>query len=155
MSRYAENTTVSIEKSKGEIEQTLRRYGADQFMSGWDQEQAMIGFVMEGRHVRFILPMPSRSDFEQTDTGRERNPSAIDKHWEQAQRSSWRALNLVIKAKLESVDAGIFTFEQEFLPHILLPNGQTVGDFMTPQIESAYSIGQMPALLPAEHGGGE
>ena len=76
----------------------------------------------------------------------------MDKAWEQAQRSAWRALNLVIKAKLESVKAGIFTFEQEFLPHILLPNGQTVGEFMVPQIETAYQGGQMPPLLAAAGG---
>jgi hypothetical protein len=31
MSRYAENTSVSIEKSKGEIERTLVKYGATKF----------------------------------------------------------------------------------------------------------------------------
>ena len=30
MSRYAQNTAVSSERSKAEIESTLRRYGADQ-----------------------------------------------------------------------------------------------------------------------------
>ena len=36
--------------------------------------------------------------------------------WEQACRQRWRALALVIKAKLEAIDAEISTFEEEFLP---------------------------------------
>ena len=68
MSRFAETTTVPIERSKAEIEKTLRRYGAEQFVSGWDQKRAMIGFRMEGRHVQFVLPMPSREKYQQTET---------------------------------------------------------------------------------------
>lgn len=38
MSRYAENTSVSSDRSRAEIEQILARYGAEQFMYGWDRE---------------------------------------------------------------------------------------------------------------------
>ena len=41
-------------------------------------------------------------------------------------RQRWRALNLAIKAKLEAVESGIVTFDQEFLAHIVGPSGQTV-----------------------------
>ena len=58
MSRYAENTSVSAEKSRAEIETTLRRYGATGFMSGWQDLQAQVGFMMKNRQVRFVLPMP-------------------------------------------------------------------------------------------------
>ena len=68
--------------------------------------------------------------------------------WEQACRSKWRSLYLVIKAKLEAVDSGISTIEREFFYDIVLPNGKTVGEFMGPQIEEAYTTGEMPALLP-------
>jgi hypothetical protein len=61
----------------------------------------------------------------------------------------WRALALVIKAKLEAVAAGITTVEQEFLAHIVLPDGHTtVGTWMAPQLAAAYDAGTMPALLP-------
>jgi hypothetical protein len=39
VSRYAENTSVSVESSRGEIERTLQRYGAASFAYGWDQER--------------------------------------------------------------------------------------------------------------------
>ena len=59
----------------------------------------------------------------------------------------WRALLLVVKAKLEAVEAEIATFEEEFLPHIVLPNGRTVGEMALPEIERAYQGGRTPALL--------
>jgi len=147
---YAENTTVSTEKSRAEIERTLQRYGADQFMYGWDNDRAMIGFRMANKQIRFVLPMPDRNDerFTHTATGRLRKEGAAYKEWEQACRQKWRALALVIKAKLEAVESGIAVFEDEFMANIVLPDGSTVSDFMLPQIEAAYRGGTMPAMLP-------
>jgi hypothetical protein len=34
------------------------------------------------------------------------------------------------------------------MAHIVLPNGQTVGECMVPQISAAYETGRMPRLLP-------
>jgi len=55
---------------------------------------------------------------------------------------------LVIKAKLEAVETGITTFQDEFLAHIMLPDGSTVSEFVGPQLEIAYENGEMPRLLP-------
>jgi hypothetical protein len=33
------------------------------------------------------------------------------------------------------------------MAHIVLPNGGTVGEFMTPQIQRAYETGGMPELI--------
>lgn len=152
MSRYAQNTSVSVEKSKAEIESILSRYGASEFATGWDKSRAMIGFSINGRHVRFILPLPNRNDDEFLKHSRGyRTEDAAYRMWEQACRQRWRAMCLCIKAKLEAVEAveaEITTFEEEFLAHIVLPNGNTVGQFMVPQIESAYETGEMPKLLP-------
>lgn len=155
MSRYAQQTTVSSDKSRTEIERILARYGADGFLYGWGDEKAMIGFRMNGRQVKFLLPMPDRGDREFTHTperGLMRSTAQAEAAYEQAVRQRWRALALVIKAKLEAVEAGITVFEDEFLAHIVLPDGQTVGQVMLPQIESAYRTGKMPPLLPY-HGG--
>lgn len=150
MSRYAEDTTVSTEKSRAEIEATLTRYGADQFMYGWDQEQAVVQFRMAGRHVRFLLPLPDKNDdeFRMTPAKKyERSPTDQLKAWEQACRQRWRALALVVKAKLEAVETGITTFDDEFMAHLVLPDGSTVGQFMGPQIAAAYDHGTMPSML--------
>jgi hypothetical protein len=151
MTRYAENTSVPSERSKAEIERLLARYGATDFMSGWDQRRAVVGFAMAHRRVQFVLTMPDRTSAEFTRTSarkRVRSTTQAEAAYEQAVRQRWRALALVIKAKLEAVETGIATFEEEFLAHILLPNGRTVGEFMLPQIDIAYTRGTMPPLLP-------
>lgn len=146
MSRYAESTTVAAEASRAEIERTIRRYGADSFMYGYSGTQAAVQFAVDGRHVKFVLEMPDPDDdeFVLTPTGRERSEAQADKAWEQATRQRWRALALVIKAKLEAVEAGITVFDAEFLAHIILPDGSMVGDRVQPLVEEAYLTGQQP-----------
>jgi hypothetical protein len=152
VSRYAANTEVTSDKSRTEIERTLVRYGADQFAYGWANEQAMIGFRAHDRQVRFMLPLPDRNDdeFQFTPTKRDRRSvDAAEREWEKACRQRWRALALVVKAKLEAVESGITEFEDEFLAHIVLPDGSTAGQWMRPQIAEAYDRGLMPSMLPA------
>ena len=151
MTRYAENTSVPSDKSRAEIERTLTRYGAERFLYGWEADYAVIGFTMLDRQVKFLLPLPDRNDHDFTHTperGNARSAPQAAAQYEQAVRQRWRALALVIKAKLEAVESGINEFEDEFLAHIVLPNGQTVGTFMRPQIAHAYEHGDMPKLLP-------
>ena len=148
MSIYAPNTTVSEEKSRVEIEQTLKKYGADQFVYGSDQEMAFILFRMNEKQVRFIVKYPKFDDFKFTPTRQRRSPDSQKSAWEQAKRSSWRVLLLVIKAKLEAVESKIVSFEEEFMANIMLPNRLTVGEYLLPQIEQAYIDGKMPPLLP-------
>lgn len=148
--RYAENTQVSSDRSRAEIEKTLRRYGATAFAYGWDTEAATLMFEIANRRVMFRLPMPDPSDkaFTLTPTRKARSSSAAEAAYEQAVRQRWRALALVIKAKLEAVAAGITTVEQEFLAHIVLPDGRTVGQHTQPVIAAAYETGEMRPMLP-------
>ncbi len=149
MGRYAEKTSVSSEKSRMEIERTLMRYGATAFMYGTQATAAMIAFEVENRRLKFELPLPDREDFQRTPANQTwRTEEGTDKAWEQGCRQRWRALALVIKAKLEAVETGITEFEEEFLAHIVLPDGKTVGQFVLPQVAIAYETGQMPPMLP-------
>lgn len=152
MPTYAKDTNVASETSRLDIEKTLIRYGAEQFAYATASGKAMIGFTMHGRQVRFILPLPPQSNFRQTPTGRDRTEKSQYDAWEQACRQRWRALLLVIKAKLEATECGISTFESEFLANIVLPDGTTAGEFMLPQIAEAYKSGTMPAMLPMLEG---
>lgn len=150
MGLYASDTSVPSERSKAEIERTLQRYGAEEFASGWDKTRAVVMFRMNDRRIRFYLPMPNRDDYRVSPGGMTRySEAAIDNAWEQAKRQRWRALALAIKAKLEAVASGITTFEEEFMAHVIMPNGKNFGDWATPQIETAYKDKKMPPLLGA------
>jgi hypothetical protein len=153
MSRYAANTEVSSSRSRDEIERTLERYGADQFLYGWRDTNAVVGFRMKDRHVRFVLPLPAKTDKAFTEYESRgklwlRTDEAARKLYEQAVRQRWRALALVIKAKLEAVETGISEFEDEFMANIVLPNGRTVSEEVRPRIATAYESGEMPPMLP-------
>jgi hypothetical protein len=145
--KFAEKTRVPVDRSKNEIEHLVERYGADRFTSGWDKDFAVVQFEMRDRRVKFVLPLPPLEHYEQTKGGRARSPRFVRDAHQQGTRSRWRALALVIKAKLEAVESGVSTFEQEFGMVTVLPNGQTVGERIAGQIEESYRTQKMPPLL--------
>lgn len=129
--RFAARTKVPVSTSRNEIETTLKRYGADAFAYGSDKGRAMVAFRAHGRFLKMTMPIPPGSGNQDTQEARQR----------------WRALLLVIKAKLEAVASGIVTFDQEFLPWVVLPDGSTVSDWAEPQLKLAYEKGEMPTAL--------
>lgn len=145
--KYAKNTSVSVDKSKAELEWLLSRYGATEFAYATNQKKAMIGFVMHGRKIQMTLPLPDPGRFTRSESGRERTKEAAMQHWEQACRSLWRSLVLIVKAKLEGIAAGIVSMDEEFLSYTALPNGQTIGDVLSPQIQSIVDSGKITPLL--------
>ena len=120
---------VPVEKTRFEIEAMMRKRGADQFFSGGMEDKAALAFRLNGRHLRFMLPLGPKLTAQQ-------------------HHSRWRALYLVIKARLQAIDLGIMTIEDAFLGETVLPDKQTVAEYMAPHIEAAYATGQMPKLLP-------
>lgn len=152
MAKFAENTTVPVEKSRAEIEKLITRYGATStaFMNAKGQGRAIVAFEANGRRIMFELKLPDVTEKRFQRDGRGSVLSAdkrLDK-WEQACRQSWRALALVIKAKLEAVESGITSFEKEFYAHIVLPGGMTVYDATKDNVDLVYKSGQITALLP-------
>lgn len=132
--RFAERTSVPVGKTKSDIEDLLRKHGATQTFTGTDSDSQMLhcGFAIEGRHVKL------------------RATTANGKgSTEQKERQAWRALLLLVKAKLEIIAMGYTTFEVEFLANLVLPNGQTVADDVLPKVAKAYESGKMPNLLPS------
>lgn len=150
--KYAARTEVPESQSRNEIERTLTRFGATAFAYGWsaDHARAQVAFELTGRRVRFEIPLPDRSDrqFTHDGNGRRRTEAGIRTAYDQEIRRLWRSLLLVIKAKLEAVATGIVTAEEEFLAHVVLPDGSTVGQWVEPQLAAIYGRGEMPALLP-------
>ena len=148
---YARKTSVSIAHTRNEVVETLERYGADGFGYAQEDNLAIVIFSMGGRRFRMDLQLPEPEGFRYTNHSppRERNEKARQEAYDQACRQRWRALLLVIKAKLEAISAGISTVEAEFLANIVLPDNTTAGDWLLPQIERAYQQGDMPPLLPA------
>ena len=133
---FAEKTKVPVAQTRAEIEALLHRCGCTQYATAVDylSQQARVQFRAQDRIVRFELVLPNSAKLR-------------GDRLDQETRRVWRALLLVIKAKLEAVENRITSFEEEFLAHIVLPNDATVGTVLAPIIAEAYARGRMPQAL--------
>lgn len=146
---YADGTKVPAGQSRLEIEKTVINYKASNFWYGSDENKAMIAFVINGRRIKFVLPMPDPEKYKYR-PGKKvvlRSPGELQNVLDQSVRQRWRALALAIKAKLETVASGISTFEVEFMPYTVMPDGSTASEHYLPQIAKALEGKRMPPLL--------
>ena len=139
MTQYAKNTSVSVDRSKAEIERTLDRYGVDAFFYSKSASGAGIGFTFKGRTIKLNVPLPDRKEYRDNKTG--------EANWEKECRRLWRVLLLRIKGDLEAVESGLITFEDVFLAQTCLPDGSTVGQVIQEKINLMVTDGRMPKLL--------
>ncbi len=128
MTRYAAKTKVPVDKTRLEIERLVKRYGAKGFVAGWQGQTARVEFLCAARHIRLSVTVPPA---------------------EQEARQKWRALLLLVKAKLSSVEAKIASFEEAFVGDIVMPDGRTVWESAREPIRIAYDTGKPVALLEA------
>ncbi|HMM95354.1 hypothetical protein [Phycicoccus sp.] len=145
--RYADGTTVSVSSSQSEIRKTLTAYGATGFAFGQDENRYLVMFRAHDRNVRFAVPAPTLDDVARTPAGKNRTTVQREAALIAEEKRLWRCLALAIKAKLEVVQSGIATFEDEFLHATVLPSGRTVGEEVAPLVEQAYVEGRMPSEL--------
>lgn len=131
--RYAQNTKVPVSRSEQEVRRILRNAGADSLVFAEDSKLgvSVVQFSIEERIVRLNVFSPKDGD-------------------ERELRRRWRALVLILKAKLEIIASGDSTVDREFLADILLPGGVVVGDKAIPRIEESYRTGEAPRFLLPE-----
>ena len=135
MAKYAKNTAVTIEKSKVQIQLLLTKWGIDHFYFGTSPRGDGIGFAFAERTYKMNVPTPESNGL-------------TDKQYEQAKRQRWRILYMSLKMKLEEIDAGCISFEDQFLAMMCLPDGSTVSNFMSlPENVTRLQETKMPLLL--------
>ena len=157
---YATGTKVDTGRSRVEIERTLERFGATGFMFARDDDEQVfiVGFRREGRGYRFVLAMVDRETFRfnkprysYQEHGAQRAENTIDKMTDQETKRRWRSLANFVKATLDATDTGIIDFDTAMLPHLVLPDGRTMAQAITPQVDAALQ-GKNPNIslaLPA------
>jgi len=148
MTKYATGTSVPAKVTKAEIEALLEDRGATAIGTLSQGQHVAILFELNERRVKLTLALPAESDFRFTPgRGIERSAAQRRAAYEAEVRRLWRALLLVLKAKFAAIDDGISSFDREFMPDIVLPNDQTVGQWLLPQVERAYQSLTMPPFL--------
>jgi hypothetical protein len=135
---YAKGTKTEIGTTETQIKKMLQKAGAEAIAFMEERSRAIIAFHLNGRAIRFNLPLPQRDQFTHSNYGargmQPNKPSTIDNLWMQANRERWRQLHLCIKAKLESVEQNIELFDDAFLSQIVMPDGETIGEKVKPQM---------------------
>lgn len=147
---YARGTQVSVDRSQDEIKTLLRRRGATEFITREALDEVAIGFVLRGVRFAMTIPLPSPDDraFHRTPArGHVRSKTQAQKAYEDEVRRRHRSLVAVIKAKLVAIEDRVSTFEKEFLPWAVLPDGQTVGDRLAPMLTEAMERGDGVLML--------
>lgn len=154
-STYAKGTEVTVARSRDDLERLLKARGATGFMFGWEEgnDNYVVAFRLADRLIRLTVPRPWPGDHQRTPTGRRRTERSAGQLAEAEERRRWRSLLLVIKARLVAVDDGVETLETAFLPWVVLPNGQTIAQWLGPQLDTVYATQVMPALLPGAAAG--
>lgn len=136
MANYAKYTKVSITKTKMDIQRLLKSWGIDEFFFGTSPRGDGIGFRYEGKIYKRNVTLPEKA----WDTSNTR--------YEQLKRQRWRILYMSLKMKLEEIDDGGISFEDQFLAMMCLPDGSSVADFMKlPENIARLEKTEMPKLL--------
>ena len=150
---YAKGTKVSPSKTELEIRQALCEFGVVDvaLLTAGSTRSAAVLFVLDKRQYRLRVPLPDPDDSEFTQTTHKRPRKLPEgqrrQRVEQATKERWRALLLLVKAKLQAIRLGVTTFESEFLGSVTLtPDGQTVADFLLPRLAQAIEKNQLPQL---------
>lgn len=126
--RYAEDTSVPVGRSQQQIRDMLKRIDADGFLFGDADGRVMVQFRTHGRVARIVQPLPD--DRPQTE------------------RMIWRHILLLVTARVTEIQNEMLTFDEAFMPHLMLPDGSTFRDTALPAISQTYETGEMPALMP-------
>ena len=138
MKAYQQSQTP-VAKSQEEIRRILSKYGADgvQFSEDWKQMLLEVRFIYTVEKiqysVKFRVPIPKAQGH--SEAGRPRSATQLQKLQEQYERGIWRAVFWAIKARMESVDFGIETFQEAFLSHFEIPGTEKqIGDVLIPRL---------------------
>lgn len=135
MARYAKNTSVPMARSKQKIEELLVSYGIEESFFGRSPRGDGVGWKYKGKVYKLSVPVPSRDE-------------KTEKQYEQELRQRWRILYMSMKMKFEEIDAGVISFEDQFLAQMSLPDGTTVADFMKlPENLTRLEKTKIPKLL--------
>ena len=137
MSKFAENTTVSAEKSRAEIETLLRKHSIHDIAVMSMQGHSVIAFQRGTVSYRLSIAAinPDAHEFTHTRQNWLRSDSDKERLIAQENRRRWRAMLLVLKGKLVAAADGVVTFEQEFLAYAITADKRTVGEIIIPQLE--------------------
>lgn len=126
----ATKSEVSVDKSVAQIKKLVMQFGASGFSTSEDYQKGIstITFVLNtavGQHVPVRIPVDVNRVYKALYADKplpwSRNADTMKRNrMEQASRTAWRNVNLLVEAALSSVSLGVQTIEDVFLAHTLV-----------------------------------
>ncbi len=160
MRRYAEDTRVAIGRTRDQIMELLRRWGAEgaAWFDHWDCDEAELQFKFSridpgGKSAsaylaRFRIKVEAEADIKRRCTGRRGFAQGrYDKEMADRGRREHRVLYLWLKAAFEAVEEKIIPVEAIFLPFLVAHDGRTVYETAIPLMPKLFA-GTAARLLP-------
>lgn len=130
--RYAEGTTVAVEKTQDEIRSLLRKHGATHFALGDGPTGAQIEFHWAGQAFRFSVAIP-------TEPPRKLRVSQWDRYYAQQRQAAidaeyrrmWRARLIWLKSVLEfGASEGGKALEDALMAYMVAADGRTMSELV-------------------------
>lgn len=113
-----------------EVERILRRFGCSNFglMSDWERGLTMIAFTWRDRRVQMEASWKGYAAMwlkqNPWNPKRKRNPKEHERYaMERGELAVPSILRDWIKGNVTALECGVMTFEEMFMPHMLLPDG--------------------------------
>lgn len=132
--RYAEGTTVPVEKSVEDLRRLAERYDADEFTYAISPRQGAVMFRLDGVPLRYDVAFPVDTNL---------SVRQAEAEW----RRRWRVVLLKAKGQFEAHLDGEESVTRAFLANVMLPDGSTVGDHVDREgVTAAFEGGFLPAL---------
>lgn len=117
-------TSITAEKTAGEIQKKLAIAGANAVLSEYDNDGVLCAMSFRFNGLSFRLPININGVYKAIEDDR-KIPGRL-KTYEQASRVAWRIIKNWIEAQIAIIQAGQAEVEQVFLPYAQNGTGQTV-----------------------------
>lgn len=118
------STSISTEKTAGEIQKKLAVAGAQAVMSEYDEDGIMFAMSFRIENIFFRLPINIEGVYAAMKNDRQ-VPKRF-KTYEQASRVAWRIVKDWIEAQVAIIQAGQAELKQVFLPYAQNQDGVTL-----------------------------
>jgi hypothetical protein len=157
MRKFAEDTTVPIQRSRAEIDKLLRDWGVEgiAWQDDFANDHVQLRFVWANGGEKYLarvgIKLPGRKSLEDDALdGRTLrvNENKMRKLLDARGKREHRLLALWLKATLNAVDAGLIKAEELFLPFLEGKDGYTVAEMTIEKLPMLLSGSAERLLLP-------
>ena len=129
------STTISVDKTVGEIQGLLARRGARSILVDYDGQgnPTAIAFMIPTRFGDRGFRLPANIEAVWKVLTKQHQQGKVQRRFttrEQAARVGWRIVKDWLEAQVAIIETEMVTIEQVFLPYMQVKNGQTLYQVM-------------------------